>query len=104
MTGNHRLWLYVNGKMNLMTLLGLVEPRCCFNLVYTFLFENEAAMDGFKKKKKKSIVTVNLVNCDCNPALWWLCCSSVGQRWAVDSLKSSILEQSIGRKPLQTVV
>lgn len=53
MTGNHRLWLYVNGKMNLMTLLGLVEPRCCFNLVYTFLFENEAAMDGFKKKKKK---------------------------------------------------
>lgn len=58
MTGNHRLWLYVNGKMNLVTLLGLVEPRCCFNLVYTFLFENEAAMDGLKKKKKY---------CDCKP-------------------------------------
>lgn len=36
--GNHRVKLYLNIKMDLVTLLGLVEPQHCFNLVYTFLF------------------------------------------------------------------
>lgn len=46
--GNHGVKLYLNIKMNLVTLLGLVEPQCCFNLVYIFLFLKKAAMDGFK--------------------------------------------------------
>lgn len=46
--GNHEVMLYLNIKMNLLiTLLGLVEPQHCFNLVYTFLFLKNAVMNGF---------------------------------------------------------
>lgn len=55
MMGNHGLKLYLNVKMNLVTLLGLVEPRCCFNLVYTFLF----------KKKKQQWMGFFFKYCDC---------------------------------------
>lgn len=47
MMGNHGLKLYLNVKMNLVTLLGLVEPRCCFNLVYTFLFKKKSSNGWF---------------------------------------------------------
>ena len=63
------LIMYLNIKMNLVILLGLVEPQCCFNLVYTLFY--------LKKKKQQWMVfkkncDCKIDKCDCNTAMWWL--------------------------------
>lgn len=86
--GNHEVMLYLNIKMNLLiTLLGLVEPQHCFNLVYTFIFK-KCSNEWFLK----SIVTIKLINI----TVTQLCgsCDTVqlGKGVVMDSLKSYILE------------
>lgn len=86
--GNHRVKLYLNIKMDLVTLLGLVELQHCFNLVYTFLFKKKNSNGWFLK----SIVTVKWINM----TVTQLCgsCDTVqlGKGVVMDSLKSYILE------------
>lgn len=79
------LIMYLNIKMNLVILLGLVEPQCCFNLVYTLFYLKKKSSNGWFLKR---IVTVKLINVTVTQPCVGCDAVRLGKGVVMDSLKS----------------